>query len=217
MGAKKKGKVRMGRVFPRSVIAAEDGFSLLELMVVLIVIGIMIGAGVIGYFATMRSSDVKASAEMVKEAIKKAQGLADSGISHGGERDRYRIRFNRNGVNPPNAYKIQRQEYDGSGWGTSSWVDVTPQRGTYMKLAQDPVSLQYVWVQPSSSGDLQVSFPMVGAETYYDINFLSVGSVVKVTSSNPLADTEVTVTSVSQSKSIIVEVNGFGDITYREP
>lgn len=211
MGAKKKGKSTRG-VFPRLVIAGEDGFSMLELIVVLIVIGIIVGTGVIGYFTTMRQSDVKASAEMVKEAISMVQGLADSGITHNGERDRYRIEFHDNAASPPNAFRIQKQEYNGAAWG--SWVNVAPEQGTYMKLAGSD------WVQPSSSSDLQVSYSIVnGAANYNHICFVSVGSVVRACvdpGTNPTEPMTVTVTSVSKSKSIVTTVTEFGEITYVE-
>jgi len=217
MGAKKKRKTA-GGVFPRLLIAAEDGFSMLELAVVLIVIGLIVGTGVVGYYATMRQSDVKASAEMVKEAINMVHGLANSGVSTNGERDRYRIEFHNNAANPPNAFRVQKQVYSGAAWG--SWVDVVPEQGTYMKVAEDPVSHQDVWVQPSSSSDLQVSYNIVNGATDYDhICFFSVGSVVRSCidpSTNPTEPMTVTVTSVSKSKSIVITVTEYGEVTYTE-
>ena len=89
-----------------------------------------------------------------------------------------------------------------------------------MKLAEDPISHEYVWVKLSSSSDLQVSYNLVnGATTYDHICFISVGSVIQACVDpgiNPTEPMTVTVTSVSKSKSIVITVTEFGDITYAE-
>jgi type II secretory pathway pseudopilin PulG len=174
----------------------SEGFTIVELGIVTIIIGIMLGAVVVSYFSATRRTEVLTVTEQIKEEIRKTYALADSGETTAGVKHQYRITFNDNSGTPKNAYKVEK-----STDGGNSWAVVPPYRGTAYKVVSTD------WMQPATQGDCQIFLP--GNPGSLTIRFSPMGSIMKT---YPDGDKEVDVTSVSQNTTQRIIVNDYGSI-----
>ena len=101
----------------RKSVSREQGFTLTELMIVVLIMGVMLGAVVIAYVTTLGNSDARSASEMVKQDLRKVYALADGGEKPAGVdyRYKYSITFTGSGGTPPNSYKITKWTPDASG------------------------------------------------------------------------------------------------------
>jgi len=53
----------------RKSVSREQGFTLVELMIVIIIIGIMIGGVVVAYLSSVGNTDARGAAEMLKQDL----------------------------------------------------------------------------------------------------------------------------------------------------
>jgi type II secretory pathway pseudopilin PulG len=175
----------------------SEGFTVVELGVVVIIIGVMLGAVVVSYFSATRRTEVLTVTEQIKEELRKTYALADSGQTNAsGVKYRYRITFNNNSENPPNAYMVQ---YSDDGGGT--WQYVTPHRSTAYKVVSTN------WMQPATQRDCQITYGS-GCKT---ITFIPRGSIM---TTEPAGDKTVTVSSTSQNTHQTVIVDDYGSIEH---
>ena len=186
----------------------EDGFSIIELAIVVAVIGVIVTTSVIAWHAAARRIDVQATAEMLKEDIRKVYALADSGVARLGNdglkyRDRYILEINTDSEDPPNCYRILRQEYSGSAYGTAVVVD-------FEKSAANR-TLEGGWIRPSRSDDTVIESVSGAAGTGpYRVTFESKGSIVQTTAGG---DVDITIRTPSSDKSIDTTISIYGSVS----
>jgi prepilin-type N-terminal cleavage/methylation domain-containing protein len=177
----------------------EGGFTLIELMIVIIVAGIMLGAVVIYSTTARKSTDARTAAEMIKQDLRKVYAMAASGDKPAGVdyRYQYRVTFNNNGESPANSYLIERGTPDAV--GNYAWAPVSPEKFEAAKIEGN-------WIKPSSGEST------IGYGTNKVIYFFSAGSIVMANSAGtagPGADMAVT---VANGNSITVNISGYGNI-----
>jgi prepilin-type N-terminal cleavage/methylation domain-containing protein len=209
-----------------SLLNETDGFSLLELMVVILTLAILVTAVVFLWYNSSRGTDIKAAAQMIKEDLVKAAGMADSGTrvlptrDPNAPRDRYRVVF-KSSTSPANTYKIMKgawvtppeQVYPAGGW---AWSDVVPKKGEYNRVVAS------VWIQAGGSSDIQVTpGAMFGTGSDKAVTFISAGSVIRAVSS--MADNSpdlklvsdqmtLTVSSTAGSITKTITISNLGDV-----
>lgn len=207
---------RRGRVwsFGRSMLrsGSDRGFTIAELGVVIILVALLLMVTIIVFYTTTRKTDIKAAAEMMKQDIRKTYALADSGETDPthGERYRYRIEFHTGAEDPPNAYRILKQTYNGSSWATSPWTVVTPERHESYKTVGNG------WIKFSSSGDTKIeSYTGMSNLSTVDgnhngITFISKGSIIETATSG---DKTVTISDGSGSDDYTITVSQYGSVS----
>ena len=176
----------------------ERGFTLVEVGIVVIIIGIMLLTASLAYFNATRRTEVVTVAEQIKEDLRRVYSLTDSGNKSSGPtgpRDRYRITFNNAGENPPNTYRIEK-----STDGGNNWADVDPTRQESNKRVTVG---GHIWIQPASQGDAQLTY---SAKT---ITFISKGSIMQT---DPAGNKTVTVSSSSQGTNAVITINDYGSL-----
>jgi len=173
----------------------ERGFTLVEVGIVVIIIGIMLLTASLAYFNATRRTEVVTVAEQIKEDLRRVYSLTDSGNKSSGPtgpRDRYRITFNNAGENPPNTFRVEK-----STDGGNNWTVVTADKKTSNKV------LTNNWIQPAQQGDAQITY---SAKT---ITFISKGSIMQT---DPAGNKTVTVSSSSQGTNAVITVNDYGSL-----
>ena len=172
----------------------ERGFTLMELMIVILIIGIMLTIVILSYVSGTRKSEVVAATEQVKEIFRYAYSLADSGATTAGVKRQYRLTFHNNTESPPNAVRV-----DVSTDGGASWNPVVPDSngGSYKVVSTN-------WVQLGTP-DIVMSY---SAPT---ITYIPRGSILET---NPAGDKTVTIGSTYDSGSMkTVTVNDWGSLS----
>lgn len=197
----------------------QSGFSMVELMTVLIIAGLIISTTVIAYYQTTRKTDQRAAAEILKTDIRKVYSLADSGagvvdtVTNVRHRDKYRIVFHTNDENytPVNCYKILKSSYNtGTGlypdW-TSGDVEVIADREAAVKIINN------TWLKPSVSGNVEITqvTNMSGADGEKGITFESKGSIIQTDA--PAGDKTITLRNKDGGASITITVSMYGSIS----
>jgi prepilin-type N-terminal cleavage/methylation domain-containing protein len=176
----------------------ERGFTLVEVGIVVIIIGIMLLTASLAYFNATRRTEVVTVAEQIKEDLRRVYSLTDSGnrtSGPNGPRDRYKITFNNAGENPPNTYRIEK-----STDGGNNWADVDPTRQESNKRVTVG---GHIWIQPASQGDAQLTY------TAKMITFISKGSIMQT---DPAGNKTVTVSSSSQGTNAVITINDYGSL-----
>ena len=85
----------------------EEGFTLLELMTVIIILGIMVTIAVIVYTTSAGGADAKGAREMVKEDLRRAYAFADDATAAAnGAKVAYAVQFHDGSESPPNCYRL---------------------------------------------------------------------------------------------------------------
>lgn len=209
------------RVFRRSAFHAkkicldQSGFSLVELVTVVIIAGLIMGTVTIMYYQTARKTEQRAAAEILKQDIRKVCTLAESGdgvvdgnnVRH---RDKYRIVFHTKDDDPPNCYKILRSRYNTETgtypiW-TSDEVDVIAEKHHSIKI------IDGTWIKPATSNDVEItalSENMTEEDGERGITFESKGSIIQT---DALGDCSVTLSSKDNGASATITVSLYGSI-----
>jgi prepilin-type N-terminal cleavage/methylation domain-containing protein len=189
---------------------SEDAFTLVELSVVVVLIGLLVGVTVIVWQATARRMDLQAAAEMLKEDIRRVYALADSGVARPGSdglqhRDRYILEINTNGGAPPNCYRVRVQKWSGTGYGIPGPPDNPQLKQAANKVVGDG------WIQPSFSSDTVIqSVSGAGSANPYSVTFVSKGSIVQTLAPG---DVIITIRSLSKNKDINITISLFGSVS----
>jgi len=200
MRARKTGSGSRKRVlgFERTL-GQERGFTVVELGVVIMIIGIMLGAAVVSYYNASRTTEVMTVAEQIKQEIRRVYAMTDSQEKANGYKVRYRITFNNSSGTPPNAYMIEKGTTTDN-WvnvANETWTPVTPSKSTSYKIVSTN------WIQPATQSDCQLS------SSTPTITFKSMGSIMMT---NPEADNWVRVSSYSQNSKVTIVVNSMGSV-----
>lgn len=182
-----------GRGGVSRLISPARGFSIIELLVVVLVIAVMISAAVIAYNRLTRNTEVAGAAEQIRQELRRVYSMTDSGEKTAGVRHRYRITFNNAGQAPPNAFLVEKST-DGGG----SWVAVPVQRGSAN------ITLAGGWARPAAAGDCNLTYSTP------TIVFISRGSILETT---PAGVKMVTVSSSSTGRTVTITVNDYGSIS----
>jgi len=127
----------------------EAGFTLIELIVVIILIGLISMTAFLLYGTSIGTTDAKTALEMIKQDIRRVYTLADGGEMANGYKVAYGIQLNRASDSPPNAYRIIRGTT--SNGTTYTWTTVDPGRAVNAKTG-------YRWVKPSSTSGLAITY-----------------------------------------------------------
>lgn len=197
-------------------VGSPAGFSMIELLTVVIIIGVMMGTVAIVYQAAARQTDLKAAAEMLKQEIRKVYAFADAGkaVEYNGQkyRDRYRIEFNRESGDPgpPNTYHVIKRSFDAAKGDWKDWEPVAPEHGAAYEV--DNADGQQ-WIKISSSPNtvvLPLNNASKGPTGLWGITFISRGSIV-VTDCN--GDTTITLRATDQKQNSQVTVSMFGSVS----
>lgn len=171
----------------------ERGFTLAELMITCIILGIMVTIAAIAYASGTRKTEVVAATEQVKQVFRFVYALTDSGATSGGVKKAYRITFNNNGGSPPNACLIE--------WSTdqtiafSSPTVVVPKKSAAFKLVGN-------WIQLGTPDIQMVPHPS-------QVVYVTKGSIVVT---YPDGDKKVIVGSSSDGSSRTISINDWGTI-----
>ena len=190
----------------RKSVSREQGFTLTELMIVVLIMGVMLGAVVIAYVTTLGNSDARSASEMLKQDLRRVYALADSGEKPSGVdfRYQYSITFNGNGDSPPNSYVIKQGTPTIA--GSYSWAEMTPDPNTSSKV----VNVSGVdYIQPGSNASTTINYG--SNRTIY---FVSIGAYTLANTDggpNPGQDMTVKVSNGSTVRTITV--SGYGNIS----
>lgn len=193
-GAGRRGWARLAGL--AKTMGQERAFSLVEMASVVIIIGIMLGVVLIAYTTATKGTDVMAAAEQLKQALRRAYSMTDSGEKTTGYRNRYRINFHDATGAPPNAYQIEKgTSNDGSAW---TWTQVSAEKGSsYRILANN-------WVTLSSDAGTNLS------SNVSTITYISRGSIMEA---EPFGAKQVTVSSAVAGKNIVINVSDYGSLS----
>jgi type II secretory pathway pseudopilin PulG len=191
----------------RKLCVREDAFSLVELMIVMILMVLILSIGVLIYAGSSRSTDLKATAEMVKQDIRKVYAAADSAVAVQGSdgllhKDQYQIAFNLYTDNPASCYHVYKRAWNVGSGAYNAWTLVAPS-----KLAANKV-ISNEWIKPSTSSDIQIR-AISGSASPKEITFLSKGSIIQT---DAAGDVQVTLRSNSQNKQTVLTVSIFGSV-----
>ena len=166
----------------------DEAFTLVELLIVVVLIGLLIGTAVIVYARTVSKTDLSSAIEILKQDVRKTVAMADSGERHTSapgstaQRDKYRIEIHNylQGVatGENNAIRIIKGQYNGVGWTWSVYSDASTGR-------QEVKVVGNGWIKLSSNPRLKIdSYTGTSSQNYIDganngITFTSLGSILQ--------------------------------------
>lgn len=177
----------------RAGLRAERAFTVTELAVVVIIIGIILTTAIISYYTASRQTELVTATEQIKTALRQVYAMADSGQKTGANRHQYRITFNNNGLTPPNAYMI---EVSTNGGG--AWTPVTPDRKSSYKVVSTN------WVQIGTASNIRLTY------SNQIITFISRGSILET---SPAGNKTVTVSTSGAGSFRTITVNDYGSVS----
>lgn len=181
---------------------------MVEILFVIVLMALLLAIGAVVFYSSERNTDLKATAEMVKQDIRNVYAMADSayvptgatdsgGIMH---KDIYQIKFNLTGDSPPNCYTVLKYSWSGSGYSVVTTVPTD-------KLAANlTTGAQKQYIQPSASSDIQITSVTPAGN---QITFKPSGSIIQT---DATGDSTVTIHSKSQNKDIVITVSMFGSV-----
>ena len=189
----------------RLVSSGESGFTLIELMIVVLIMGIMLGTVTIMTYASLRNTDLKSTAEMVKQDLRKTYALANSGEMPTGVSYRYgyKITFNNNDESPKNSYIIYQGVPNASGVYVYDSHPMTPQAANTQGRSGDSIV-------PSSNGSTQIDYG--GNKNIY---FVSVGGITVANTNGttaPGSDMTINIKDAGGA-TIPITISGYGNIS----
>lgn len=198
----------LGKRILRKSVSGEQGFSLVELLIVIIVIGIILGGAVIAYVTSEGNTDARGAAEMVKQDLRKVYALAASGetVSVSGIpcRYRYRITFNGSSGSPPNSYVIDKgTPLDSGGY---SYAPMTPDTHSANK-----VSTSGNYIEPSSNADTTIDYGSNPTIYFVSLGAITVANTDGSTTPGNEDDMKIIIKNGSYAKTITV--SGYGNIS----
>ena len=193
---------------------SQTGFTLIEMLIVVFIIGLMAGTGIIMVVRSSAGYSRKATAEIVKQEVGKVYSLADDAVRHGAEgsveidkqRDRYVIVVNDYAGDPPNAYKIVKKTWNGTALEST---DLTPDSREANKIISGTN-----WIKPSTSSDIQILVPGSDADPPVHVEqlvFRSKGSIMTVDTDPPGGEKWIKIKAKSSGQISTIDVSDYGE------
>lgn len=187
----------------------EEGFSLVELMTVVIILGVMATIAVIVFTTSIGGTDAKGAREMIKEDLRRAYAYADDATAAAnGAKVAYAVQFHGAGESPANCYRLVK--------GTPNVAN--PSSGTdytWTPVAPDPnarlATTGNGWVKCSTQGGFSITYtnltPSVNAGdgACNALVFVSRGSTLQKINAGP---SEVNVTNGPATYAVTVSQFG---------
>lgn len=129
----------------------ENGFTIIELAVVIITIAVILSISILIYYNTVKKTDARAGLEVIKQEIRSIHALTDSGeMNASGYKYAYGIQVHNFAEDPPNCFRIIRgSTADGSNY---TWTVFTPEERTRYK------TLAGGWIILSSSSGVDITY-----------------------------------------------------------
>ena len=202
-----------------SGLMCEKAFTIAELMIVIVIIGMLLGITTIVWQSTERSFDLQSSAEMFKADIRKVSSMAAAGTPNKDalgrrHRDQYMLEINTGAGSPPNCYRIRTRTWSGSAYG--EWTDPPP--GTVRSAEANKIVTDadnHRWIKPSNFPDMKITVEG-STEGTYPLIFEAKGSIVQVmdpTAGTAPATGGTVIRLSTSSKTINITVSAYGDIS----
>ena len=183
-------------------VRAQKGFTLVEIVVVVGIIGMSMGVGLIMFVRGSAGASRKAAAEIVTEDLRRAYSKAATAEKNGSDtnkkRDQYIVVFHGATGDPPNALMIVKGKFDGI--SAYKREPVPPEE----REANRIVAGTY-WIKPSTSSDIQIVPPPGG-----ELIFQSKGSVMTV---QPAGVHSVGIKAKSSGLTSNIYISDYGDIS----
>ena len=197
----------LGKKILRKSVSGEQGFTLVELAIVIIIIGVILGGVVIAYITSEGNTDARGAAEMVKQDLRRVYALTASGetktISGADYRYRYNITFTGSSGTIPNSYVVNKGTPDGL--GGYSWAAMAPDSQKAYKVSGNNI-------EPSSGTGTKIGYGTgCASQTIY---FVSLGAITLANTDDtvsPGGDMKIYVENGSYIKTITV--SGYGNIS----
>lgn len=187
-------------------VSSEQGFTLVELMIVIIIIGIMLGSAVIAFAVSMGNADVRGSSEMIKQDLRRVYALASAGnkpagIEYEDYRYRYRITFQGNTGSPKNSYIVYQGVPDTLGNYDYDNHPMTPKNSATNKTSGNSII-------PSSNVGTRIEY------SSQHIYFVSFGAITVANAGGEVSPgNEMTVSIKNGSTTKTVTISGYGNIS----
>lgn len=183
----------------KSISSRQQGFTIMELAIVIVIIGLLVTSATIMYVTGARNADYRAATEMLKQDLRKVYSLTNMGVETNGVRDAYRIEFQNSTGTPPNSYKLRKGTWNG---GAYNWTDMVPEKGAYNKRVGN-------WIVPGGT-DVRLTWTITGTNSasYNWVTFMSRGAVIKGMCTDTIDANAIMVVvtsgTLNQSKTITV-------------
>jgi len=189
----------------RKSVSREQGFTLVELMIVIIIIGIMIGGVVVAYLSSVGNTDARGAAEMLKQDLRRVYDLASAGDKPPGVdyRYQYSITFNGNGDSPPNSYVIKQGTPTIT--GSYSWAEMTPDSHKASKVVSG------YYIQPWNNSGTTIDYSLLPGRTIYFVSFGAITLANTDGGSNAGPDMPILVKNGGTTRT--VTISGYGNIS----
>ncbi len=215
-----------------------QGFTVVELVMVMVIMFLLISVAVIVWYATSRRVDLKSAAQIMAQDIRKVYSLADSSypwhksVVEGDPNvemihkpDQYRILINYYTDYPPSAYRIQYR-YWMSGVSLSGWQEAIDSGKDLLPIAGNHTIVTHEgkkWIKPTANPDFQiVSLTYGNGSPVYSsgekfIGFLKTGTITRPGVFDTLSKVTnppliITVRSASQGKTYKIHISNLGKV-----
>ncbi|GEM_PF-5399272 len=218
----------------------RQGFTVVELVMVMVIMLLLISVAVIAWYATSRRVDLKSAAEIMAQDIRKIHLLADASypwhkstippVDPNAEMmlkpDQFRILINYHTDYPPSAYRIQYR-YWMSGYSLSSWQEALETGKDLLSLAGTHTIVTYEgkkWIKPTANPDFQIVSLTYGDGTTHVyssgekyIGFLKTGTITRPGVFSSLSKVgnpplTITVRSASQGTRYRIRISNLGKV-----
>lgn len=181
----------------RKSVSREQGFTLIELMIVILIIGVMLGAVVVAGLASLSNADARGTGEMIKQDLRKVYAMASAGDKPANVdfRYRYRITFT------SNSYLVEQGTPSGS--GVYGYLPMAPTESETNKTNGN-------YIQPTSNASTTID-----AGSNPTIYFISSGAITVANTDgtvSPGADMQILV-KTNGSTVRTITVSGYGNIS----
>ncbi|MCJ7652731.1 MAG: prepilin-type N-terminal cleavage/methylation domain-containing protein [Actinobacteria bacterium] len=183
----------------------QKGFTLVELLTVIAIIGITAGIGLVLVVKGSEGTDRRAAAEIVKQDLRKVYSLADNATRSGAtatdmRRDRYKIVFNSGNADPPNAYKMVKSIWNGTGYVDT---DIPPDPKEVNRIVSD----HPLWVKPSTNPNIWI---LPGGVDEYTLIYKPMGSIIEV---DPPGEKMIKIETHDNGMNNAIDISDYGDLS----
>ena len=184
----------------------QGGFTFIELLLVIIIIGMAAGVGIIMVVSGSAGTERRASAEILKQDLRKVYSLADNAARSGEtttdmRRDRYKIIFHSGTADPPNAYKIVKVTYAGDNNWTET--DVVPSSREVNRIIEGTN-----WIKPSTNPNIWILLP--GEVADYTLTCKPMGSIIEI---EPLGEKKIEIETHDNGRRNAIYISDYGDLS----